>query len=319
DARDVLLGDHGVQAVGAQEQHVVGLRLEREGVDLHLLVGAERPCDHAPLWMLLGLVLRELALAHELVDERVVLGEALEGAVAQEVGAAVAHVRERDGAVLADERRRHRRPHARCLGVGARALVDAPVRHADRRPQRLLALMLDQVKLGEGLGTHARRELARERATHAVGDHEERRAQEERVLVGAANVAGLGQAGRIDDTSCHPPARYSSCVWPIVTTSPLRSTRRPETRSPFTNVPLVELRSSTTSPSWPWANRAWRPEAYPSAPSGISRASSRPATRSRPRSISVPWGSSGLATTRSRARRRGGVSSAAGRLAGVST
>ena len=107
--------------------------------------------------------------------------------------------RERDGAVLADQRRGHRRAHAGRLGVGARALVDALVRHADRRPQRLLALVLDQVELGERLGAHARRELAGERAAHAVGHHEERRAQEERVLVGAANVAGLGQAGRIDD------------------------------------------------------------------------------------------------------------------------
>ena len=77
-----------------------GLRLEREGVDLHLLVGAERPRDHAALRMLLGLDLGELALADELVHERVVLGQALEGAVAQEVCAAVADVRERDGAVL---------------------------------------------------------------------------------------------------------------------------------------------------------------------------------------------------------------------------
>ena len=106
------------------------------------------------------------------------------------------------------------------LGVGARPLADAAVRDADRRAQRLLAVMLDQVELGERLGAHARRELAGQRAAHAVGDHEERRAQEERVLVGAADVAGLGQAGRIDDADRHSPARYSSCVWPIVTTSP---------------------------------------------------------------------------------------------------
>ena len=51
--------------------------------------------------MLVGLLGRELALAHELLDERVVVGQALEAAVAQAVRAAVADVGDRE-LVLAD-------------------------------------------------------------------------------------------------------------------------------------------------------------------------------------------------------------------------
>ena len=55
--------------------------------------------------MLVGLLRRELPAAAHLLDERVVLGQALELAVAQPVGARVADVRDRD-VVVADVRGR---------------------------------------------------------------------------------------------------------------------------------------------------------------------------------------------------------------------
>ena len=78
--------------------------------------GPERAGDDRALRVLLGLLLGEPALAAELLDQRVVLGQPLELAVAEEVGAAVADVAERD-LVVADHRRGQRRAHPRARGV----------------------------------------------------------------------------------------------------------------------------------------------------------------------------------------------------------
>ena len=64
-------------------------------VDLDVGLGAERARDDRALRVLGGLLLGQLAAAHELVDERVVAREPRQLAVAQQVGAAVADVRER--------------------------------------------------------------------------------------------------------------------------------------------------------------------------------------------------------------------------------
>jgi hypothetical protein len=76
------------------------------------------------------LVRREPAGADELGDERVVLRQLLEGAVAEEVRTGVAHVADPDVVVLG-ERHGHRRPHPRDRLVARRALVHAPVRVLD--------------------------------------------------------------------------------------------------------------------------------------------------------------------------------------------
>ena len=81
--------------------------LERVDVDLDLVVDAERACDDRALRVRLGLFGREPAFAHELLDEAVVVGDARERAVVQEVRARVADV--------ADEQlvgRRRRRPRS---------------------------------------------------------------------------------------------------------------------------------------------------------------------------------------------------------------
>ena len=141
---DALGVDHRRQAVGAEQEDVARLRRDRERVDVDVRVGAERARDHGALRVHLGLGRGELAAPHELGDERVVVGELLEPAVAEAVGARVADVADRDRAVLlAEERDRHRRAHARGRGVVERALVDAAVRLLDssftwspRRPAR---------------------------------------------------------------------------------------------------------------------------------------------------------------------------------------
>jgi len=82
--------------------------------------------DDRALRVLLGLLLGQAALAQQLLDQRVVLGDPLELAVAQAVGAAVAHVGEGDLSAP-DVGGGQRRPHAGAARVGLRELVDLGV------------------------------------------------------------------------------------------------------------------------------------------------------------------------------------------------
>ena len=116
-----------MEPVGREEELVARQDLDEEGVDLDALVDADRAGDRVLVRDLLDLLARELAALDELVEDRVVLGELLDPAVAHQVDAAVADVR--DEAVRArDEQRRERRAHAALLGVGLRLLVDARAR-----------------------------------------------------------------------------------------------------------------------------------------------------------------------------------------------
>ena len=108
--------DHRGQPVAAQQQHVAGAHRVGPGVDLDLGLGPERAGDDRALGVLGGLLVGQLAAPDQLLDQRVVLGEALERAVAEQVGAAVADVRDRE---------RRRRPGTRrsawCPSPRARA------------------------------------------------------------------------------------------------------------------------------------------------------------------------------------------------------
>ncbi len=111
-------------------------RDDRERVDVDVRVGAERAGDHRALRVHLGRLGRQLAAPDELRDERVVVRQLLEVVVAQQVGARVADVAERDGAVVLDERDGHRRPHAggrRHRSTRARARAGSPPGSAARR------------------------------------------------------------------------------------------------------------------------------------------------------------------------------------------
>ena len=196
------LGDRGVvdeaaQPVGAEQDHVARARRRRPRVDVDLPVGAERARDHRALRVLRGLLGRERSRPDPLRDQRVVVGEARQHSAAPEVRARVADVREGD-ARPADERRGHRRAHARCPRILGRALGDAPVGEPDGRCEALLVGALRD-ELGERLHRDARGELAGERAAHAVGDGEERRLGVVGVLVLAPDPAGVRCGREFDD------------------------------------------------------------------------------------------------------------------------
>ena len=124
--------------------------------------------------MLVGLLRRELPAAAHLLDERVVLGQALEVAAAQPVGARVADVRDRD-LVGADVGGRQRRAHPGAILAGLGHLVDAGVRLEHALGEQLLGARRPGVPgpALERLDRELRGDLAGLRAAHPVGDDEE--------------------------------------------------------------------------------------------------------------------------------------------------
>ena len=213
-------------------------------VDVDLGVDAERARHDRALRVRFGLLGREPALAHELLDEAVVVGELRERAVVQEVRARVADVADEQAVAAGDDDRGHRRAHARAASGRPRAfsstaslasviasLIGAPVR--DRGAQRL--------------DRGPRRDLAADVPAHAVGDREQREpvVDDERVLVVVADAARCRERRTPRRESSR--AFASRTVSPICTWSPLRTRAVLATCLPFTNVPLVEPRSSTHS------------------------------------------------------------------------
>ena len=137
--------------------------------------------------MLGGLIAGQLALAPQLLDQRVVVGDLLELAVAEDVGAAVADVAEAD-LLAVDAARRSASspcPNATCP-PWARSKISRLASWAVRAQQFLrgaVHLVADPL---ERLDRHPRGDLAGLRPAHAVGDREQRRAREVGVLVGLA-------------------------------------------------------------------------------------------------------------------------------------
>ena len=155
--------------------------------------------------MLLRLLLGQAPLAQQLLDQRMVLGDALELAAVEAIGAAVADMGEGDLAG-ADVGRGQRRPHPGAARVRFREGVDLGVGVADGRHQAPLRTVAPAVR--EALGEVADRELGCDlaglRAAHAVGDDEDGGALEVGVLVGCALVAGVGSRDVLGDADHHP-------------------------------------------------------------------------------------------------------------------
>ncbi len=199
DLRHDGLADHRRQAVAAQQEDVAGARGEGVRVGLDDGLGPERARDDRALRMLLGLLGLQPALAHQLLDERVIGRQALELAVAPAVAAAVADVGDRH-VVLADVGSGQRRAHPGARVVGHRQRVDALVGllHGDAEALLDAAVARGQPAL-EDLDRGPRGDLPRLRAAHAVGHREQRRARDVRVLVGAALAAGVGALDVLGD------------------------------------------------------------------------------------------------------------------------
>ena len=245
DVAHLGLGDHRRQAVAAEQEDVAGLGREGHGVHLHLGLGAEGAGDDRALRVLLGLLLGEAALAAQLLDQGVVLGEALQLAVAQHVGAAVADVAERDLAV-AKEGSRERGSHTRPARVALGEVVDLAVGgEGDALELGLGGVVVERAAL-EGPRGDPRGDLTGLGAAHPVRDREDGRAREVGVLVGVPLAARVGLVGLLGDHQRHGQLTSNvNSVSPILILSPGRSSASPCRSAELRRVPLVEPMSST--------------------------------------------------------------------------
>src|ERR687887_2332883 len=125
-----------------------------------------------------------------------ILGQLLELAVADQIGARVADVAEHHRVVL-HARPRYLRPHTGSRRILARALVDAPVRLLNQLDDPALAAA-DPFAPPDGTGGEARCQLAGLSAAHAVRDREQRRLDDVVVLVPAPLLARIRAVAELD-------------------------------------------------------------------------------------------------------------------------
>ena len=190
----VQLGDHGVQTVAAQQQAVAGAQLDLAAVDLDERFGAERAAQDAALRVRQGGLAGEVALAHHLADQRVVVGDLLEGLVAPQVKAAVADVGELE-AVVVEQGGGEGGAHAGARPVGARFAVDAFVGDLRGVGQRGAVGEVG----GQRVERQVRGDLAGLGAAHAVGHGHQGQLVDEGVFVARPVKTDVGQRRVADD------------------------------------------------------------------------------------------------------------------------
>ncbi len=260
DFPDLVVGDHRREAVAAEQEDVAITSGEGHRVDVHARLRPQGASDDRALRVLLGLLLGESPLAAELLDERVVLGQALELAVAEQVGPAVADVAERN-LVVVQHRRRQRRAHSGAGGVLLGELMDLAIRLLGDLLELALrgCLVVARAAL-EGAGGDSGGHLSGLGSAHAVGHGEQRRLGVVGVLVGVPLAPGIGLVCLLGDDQ-HQDTSKRSSVSPIRITSPGVSSASPCSSRELRSVPLVESMSSAKYAPERLNTRAWIPEA----------------------------------------------------------
>ena len=222
---DRRLGHLVEQAVGAQHEAVAVVGHDRHAVDRHVVVDAEHPGEDVALRVDRGLLGRQAALAHEVGDQAVVVGELLE---------LVAAPGGRRGS-----RRRWRwpgsaRPARRRPGRWRRSSCPCPPGRGRRCRRRYTAALAAStastspstvwrgVALVDGLAGDGRGDLAAPVPAHAVGDGPEADVLAGEVVVlvvrpDTADVAGAAPAQL--DAARHGGHTISSTVLPICSRS----------------------------------------------------------------------------------------------------
>ncbi len=248
-------------------------------VGVHVRVGPQGARDDGARGVRTGLVGRDLPGVDELLDVGVVVRHAHERAVAQQVDARVAHVRDGHAALLY-KAAGGGAAHAGLAGAFLGAADDGGVGGLDRRAKKHV-VGRGRGLVGDGLDRDGARHLAGGVPAHAVAHGKEGRAHEEGVLVVATDQAHVG-AGAPRDDSVGPlhdvgagaaldghlratrrvgrlggggvvqllgahPRLTRMMVSPTWTSSPSRSVTAWTMVWPLTSVPLVEPMSSRTS------------------------------------------------------------------------
>src|SRR5271165_7057108 len=179
---------HAGQAVGAEQQHVAGKQRLLFGVHFDVWIGTQGAQQHALQFALFGLRGGANAAAYLFGDERVIAGELLQGTGAQNVGSAVAHVREAQ-AILRDPYSGEGGAHAALFGMprggfkdffigqmhGAREALGTrgPARLGLAKNRQSGIVFAFQAMLDDGFHRQGAGHFAVGFAAHAVGQHEQ--------------------------------------------------------------------------------------------------------------------------------------------------
>ena len=159
-------------------------------VGVHVGVRAQGAGDDGAGGVRAGLVGRDLAGVHELLDVRVVMRHAHKRAVTQQVDARIAHMGDGHLSFL-DEAARRGAPHAGLAHALLGAEHDGRVGglHGDAQKDVVGAC---RSLLGDGADGNGARDLAGGVPAHAVAHGKQRCLHEERVLVVPADEANVG-------------------------------------------------------------------------------------------------------------------------------
>ncbi len=255
---DGVLADRIGQPVGAQQVAVADAGLADDQRRLDLVPG-ERAHDQRPLRVAVRLLGGDAALVHQRLDERVVLGDLAEFAVAEQIAPRVADVDEAKF-VAREQDCGERGAHALELGIGfdvrgdgGVALMHRIVQLAEEIPARLVVVEVCEC------GDHQLRgDLARRVAAHAVGKGQQPRTRVHRVFVVGADQTAV-TARRVAEDERH--GRNSITVLPIRTGVPIGTLTAVVTFALSRYVPLVDPRSSTYHSAPRWDRRACRVDA----------------------------------------------------------
>ena len=193
-----------------------------------------------------GFFAGEPALAHELLDEAVVLGQLFQLAALQQIGPRVADVHERQPLLVVLVHQSdggHGRRHPLEVRVVPGQLPHRVIGFEHRADEAVDRMIVE--RRAEGLDGGLRGDLSCLVAAEPVSDGEERVGDQETVLVDRPHVADVG--GR----SVREPRHFASSMiaLPTWTRSPRRTGVALATFLRLRNVPLVEPRSSTNT--WP--------------------------------------------------------------------
>jgi hypothetical protein len=162
-----------------------------------------------------------------LVDQhlhvRVVLGQLVQPALTQQVGAGVADVRH-GGPGAREQHGGQGGAHALQRAVGLDLLGDAAVGDLERLVQRVhLVVVVDRhVESGHRLDGEPAREVARGHSTHAVGDDEEAVTGVVTVLVVAPDMSliGAGRPPQVQGHGVQLPRSSQPCLHAVRGVSP---------------------------------------------------------------------------------------------------
>ena len=236
--------DQPADSVAAEQQPVTLLQSNQAEVRLVGRLTVENLQQQGSVRVHCSLGRADLAVVDEGLDPAVVMGQTLQPAVPEEIGATVTDVgqTERD---TVEERTGDCGAHALQGVVILDKVGDPVVRPVDgpREDLEHLLALGPVVDLAEGVDRHSRSKITRSRPAHAVGHHQQVRAGVAGVLVVLAYQADLGMG---DETQ---PERHQGSSFMIVFPMRIVSARLivvgAVIRWPLTYVPFVEPRSST--------------------------------------------------------------------------